>query len=240
MLRYSYWYPKVKDCGIKIADSKIIQVPQEVQRAFYMSDSGLPKEEWTKLIKVFFESKVYPEMTGKFSICSNKNSTFSNKFNYVSCVSNEFNILSHMLDINYSALLLGAGGLDEIVLREWIPTDARDIPTIYNGMPLRPEFRIMYDFDTHSIISTHNYWDWEYCHDSIVRNVTDKIVYESYYEKLNIIYLHFKEHVETLIKNNMPNVKELNGKWSIDIMYDELHNDFWLIDLATYERSAYR
>jgi hypothetical protein len=53
-----------------------------------------------------------------------------------------------LCNIQYESLTLDTGKNHEVVLREWIPCP-EDTTRIYNGMPLRPEMRLFYDFDKH-------------------------------------------------------------------------------------------
>ncbi len=48
----------------------------------------------------------------------------------------------------------------DIVAREFIPND--DLPTIYNGMPLRTEFRAFVNFTTGELYGTVPYWNSDY------------------------------------------------------------------------------
>ena len=104
-------------------------------------------------------------------------------------------------------------------------------------MPLRNEYRVFYDFDNRKALYIANYWDWDYCHDAISHNVTDKIVYEKVYNHLAERYVQNREKVMAMVGEHMKNV-ELSGIWSVDILEDECH-DFWLIDMALGYRSAY-
>ena len=66
-------------------------------------------------------------------------------------------------------------------------------------MPLRPEFRVFYDFDRHQPLYVVNYWDWNYCHDAICRDYTDKIVYEAHYPQLLDQYNKYKDDVVKMV-----------------------------------------
>ena len=120
-----------------------------------------------------------------------------------------------------NALCFDADGITEVCIRELIPHNTRTTPCIYQGMPLRPEFRIFYDFDRHQPLYVVNYWDWDYCHDAICRDYTDKIVYEAHYSKLLDQYNKYKNDVVKMVAADMRYVFDLKGIWSIDVMLCE-------------------
>ena len=132
--------------------------------------------------------------------------------------------------------MFGAGGCTELILREYIP--AGEKPCIYQGMPLRPEFRCFYDFDQKKLLYTKNYWDWDYCHDAIAEDATDKIVYEKIYPDIEAEYTARLSEVEEMVTKYMPQV-QLSGIWSVDIMYNSADDIYYLIDMAIARQSAY-
>lgn len=234
---FSYWFPMIKDCALfKVPKSKIFYVPEKVQKCFYCYDSGLPYEEWNKTVDEWLEQEVLPFIKGK-GLVFNKNAVFSDKFNFQNCISRVDNIKNHILDINYNSLVTGAGGLEELVIREVIPYAQEITPCIYSGLPLRTEFRCFYDFDAKELLYTVNYWDYDYCAKSMEYNATDRIIFENERTRLETNFNKHKTEVENMIVNSMKDV-ELQGKWSIDILMDEYKN-YWLIDMALAQNSAY-
>lgn len=233
---FSYWFPKVEACGIRVPRSQIFNVPEIVQRSFWMNDSGLPEAEFNKNIDDWLEKDVYPAFAD-FGLAFVKNAVFSNKFNFVDCITRKDNLKSHICDINYTALCFGANGLDELVLREIINYDKSKTPCIYNGMPLRSEFRVFFDFDEKNSLYAVNYWDYEYCKSAIERNATDRIIFNHERARLEQDFEAYKREVVSLVNEHMVNV-DLEGKWSVDILRDEA-GQYWLIDTALAENSAY-
>lgn len=143
-----------------------------------------------------------------------------------------------LIEINYASLMFETGGNTEVAIRERIIADESITPCIYNGMPLRNEYRVFYDFDKKKVLYIVNYWDWDFCHDAISRNVTDKIVYEAAYPELSKRFAENKNSVKDIVKKAMEKVNGLTGIWSIDILADESQN-LWLIDMAVGRQSAY-
>ena len=76
-----------------------------------------------------------------------KNARFSNKFQAKgSCNLYGLDGLAQaIVNINQGAMMCEADGIDEIVVRQFIESDRRNTPCIYEGLPLRSEFRVFYD-----------------------------------------------------------------------------------------------
>lgn len=235
----SFWYPQVENCGIETPRTVIVPVPENICMAFFMDHHEKDIETVVDWVKTELMSIIEKEeMSGQLFI---KNGTFSNKFSFSSCniIGQDYmQVARSLIDINYTALMFGADGCTEIALREFIPFRFDKIPCIYKGMPLRNEYRVFYNFDTHEALYVVNYWDWDYCYKTIARDATDKIVYEAYYPILKSHYEETKDSVMTLVTNHMKNVNGLSGIWSVDIMEDE-NGKMWLIDMALGHRSAY-
>lgn len=231
----SYWYPKIKDCGMLIPDTHIVQVPEDIVKSFFMDNA----EDDMSNVYEWVKNSLMPSLPNNLKgLIFMKNGAFSNKFDFKTCCirANPLEIASNLIDINYTSLMFDTAGNTEVAIREVIYSDTKEIPCIYNGMPLRNEYRIFYDFTNKKPLYIVNYWDWDYCYDSISRNATDKIIYESVYPKLLKHYEENKDRVIQTVSEHMKNV-DLEGIWSVDILEDE--NDLWLIDMAIGYRSAY-
>lgn len=234
----SYWYPKVKDCGIPSPETYIFQVPEEIVKLFAME--GDTNDNHEKMM-AWIKSDIIPNLPRHLQSCMFiKNGAFSNKFNFVSCATfgNVVDICHSLTDINYTSLMFDTGGLTEIAIRERIHYNDSITPCIYNGMPLRNEYRVFYDFYEKKPLYIVNYWDWNYCYNSIKRNLSDKIIYEHFYPYLKEHYEDNKDNIIDYVHQHMQNVDDLEGIWSVDILEDE-HGKLWLIDMAEGYCSAY-
>lgn len=233
---FSYWYPKVKDCGIPTPNSVWIHVPEDVMNAFFLDD---PKQDEVT-IQRFVEKSVMSILDGMPIQLFMKNGTFSGKF--------DFDGMCHIINrsvceityklraLSYDSFILGTQGNTEIVFREFL-TDEKPTYKIYNGMPLRPEFRTFYDFEKRQVLYTANYWDWDYCFNNIkLYNVTDELIYKAAYPQILEFYNANVDKVENMVQEHMKDVK-LDGIWSVDLMWCQ--NKFWLIDMAIADTSAY-
>ncbi len=236
---YSFWYPKVKDCGIKMVNSRIYKFSYEAWNKFREIDGN--KQAWIDYVN-YIQSLIEKDKTLEHKKIYNiKNGCFSNKFNAVDCNVKYKDIAKKFVDIQYTSYLYGAGGTTELIIRDYIDYDYTKTPTIYNGLPLRTEFRVFVDFDSEKVLYIVNYWDYNYCYPSIY-NATDKIVFKHMRNKIQKDYEKYKDYVvnqvkEKLLNYNKSNNNGLTGKWSIDIMKEK--NDFYLIDMAIAYQSAY-
>ena len=243
---FSFWYPKVKECGIQTPRTFYTKLPSaqdepeyagRLYQAFYMEH---PKED-EAVVRAYLDERVIPKLiemnlTGHVFV---KNGRFSNKFN-ANGTCNLYGLhelYRSIIGINYGAMCVGAEGMDEIVVRKFIESPSGQTPCIYNGLPLRPEFRVFYDFDTREPIFTANYWDYDYVYPHLY-DATDKIIFEHERERIGSAFTQYKDDVQTMIANAMRDVQGLAGQWSVDVLMDE-RGAFWLIDMAIAQRSAY-
>ncbi len=243
---FSFWYPKVKDCGIPSPKTFYTKLPSaedepeyaiRLYEAFYMEH---PQQD-EAFVKTYLEDRIIPKLNeeklnGHVFV---KNARFSNKFN-ANGTCNLYGLhelYRAIILINYEAMCCGAEGVDEIVVREFIESDHMKTPCIYNGLPLRPEFRVFYDFDTRKPVFTANYWDFDYVYPHLY-DATDKIIFYHERKRIEGAYKKHKDSVQAMVADAMQNVQGLTGQWSVDILMDE-DGSFWLIDMAIAQRSAY-
>lgn len=243
---FSFWFPKIKDCGIPVPKTFYTKLPdageepeytRRLYEAFYMEH---PKEG-EDVVKAWLDERIIPalkqaNLTGHVFV---KNARFSNKFDARgNCILWGLHELYRaIIGINYEAMCCGAEGCDEIVVREFIESNRGKTPCIYNGLPLRPEFRVFYDFDTRTPIFTVNYWDFDYVYPHLY-DATDKIIFEHEHRRIKGAYNLYKDRVQQMVADAMWNVQGLAGQWSVDILLDE-RGKLWLIDMAIAQRSAY-
>ena len=235
----SYWSSKIAphliEKGIKYPKTRIIAVPEKIMEACFMERQG-DRELINKWIRV----TVMPELLGTEFPLFMKNGCFSNKFDFNrSCrleAYDEEAITRNFVNLQGASLLYDTGGNMEIVFREFIQPP-KGTPTIYNGMPFRPEMRVFYNFDRHSYCYSVNYWDWDYCHERIAENARDKYIYETAYPEMKELYEYRKSCFLPTILSALRQVRKLTGIWSLDFILDE--DRVWFIDAAIADRSAY-
>lgn len=243
----SCWLPKLQQAnpfaGFKIPRTTIVKVPEEIFELFFMEKDGMTQQEIMVKIMEWVQNEFVPKAESEigYGMWFVKNGGFSNKFDFKTCRNVSGNILrltANIIDINYAALVFEAGGNAELVARQYIPAPD-DVPTIYDGMPLRCEVRVFYDFDHHTPLYAANYWDWDYCYDGIGRNPSDKVVYEAYYPAIKQRYEEIAGGVMKMAENGLRDVEGLSGVWSVDFMEEYKGGQIWLIDMATGPSSAY-
>lgn len=235
---FSYWFPKVKNCGMNVPETYFMKLTgcDDLIRAFYMDNP----EKDIRMVQEWVDSVLAPELRkeGLLGHIFVKNGRFSNKFDFRQCeLYGVSDLARSIVNINYQALCCGAGGCDEIVVRKFVEYDRRNTPCIYGGLPLRNEFRVFYDFDSRSTMFVVNYWDYDYVYPSLY-NATDRIVFDHERSRIELCYEEHKEEVNHLVSDAMKSVSGLEGQWSVDVLMDE-KGDYWLIDMAVAQRSAY-
>lgn len=250
--KLSFWFPKVKDCGIAVPRTTVIPVPDEVVEAMFMEKPG-DRER----IETFVDKSVMPAVEALDGLPFLKNGCFSDKFRFRYCAPADKDpktIADCFLNINYDALVLGTWGYTEFVVRERIPSPM-GISDIYGGMPLNTEFRVFYDFDRKKLLYTANYWDWDYCHESICgRCENDDKNYRYRYPELLREYKKRLPDVEKTVSECLPKVEGLSGIWSVDLLLSKegetvekggnvyvngTEDKLWLIDMAIGHQSVY-
>lgn len=255
-----YWLPKIQKAVdmegfFQIPDTKIIKVPMtilQLTRLEYTSHTRTTLDIVDAYCKEVFgldESKAYFIKTG----------TYSSKFDFrnakVTGAKEVRELGEYLLFIHTQALsyahydlsgrnqpcIYGMSTTTEWVVRDFIE-DQENNPTIYHGLPLHTEYRVFVDFDTDDVIGIHPYWDPEVMKKRFVEDngdpdmMHDYVTFTASEERLMARYEENKEKVIAHVKQFLPDV-HMTGQWSIDIMQNG--DEFWLIDMATAERSAY-
>lgn len=191
-----------------------------------------------------------------------KTGTFSSKFDFrnakVTGMEEVKTLGDYLVFIQYQAnrmasfdlsgrnqpVIYGVSTTNEWCVREFI-ADKDNAPEIYNGLKLHTEFRVFVDFDTKTVLGVHNYWDPNKIKPHFDKEATngnvkalhDRVTYEVAEENLCARYAANKDLVSERVQEFMGSVKGLSGQWSIDVMQNG--EDFWLIDMALAENSAY-
>ena len=232
---FSFWYPKVKDCGIPTPRSVIVPVPLDVVESLF-----LEREGDSQRITAFVKDSVLPAIPRDMSRIFVKNGCFSNKFDFRWCTPGRglHEMAASFHRINYESLCLDTGGNAEFVIRELVGARDNDFPyRIYNGMTLRPEVRVFYDFDNQKVLYSADYWDRNYCEESICRDATDAVIYRTAYPAVEAFVKDHASEAEHLVEEHLRNVRDIPGTWSVDLMWAQ--DRWWLIDMAVACQSAY-
>lgn len=227
---------KNSNTELKSPKTKVLRLPIELAqfiRLEYQETSQHDKELFNKFIFEQFEledGKTYFIKTG----------TFSSKFQFANAKCNEPREMGEYFQvINNFAMTVGAGHSVDLVVREYIE-DAEGNPTIYNGMPLRTEFRVFVDCDTDQLIGIVPYWHPIVMKRALQRELATSIqedykTYLQHEDKLTQEYNMNLRRIQKEILKILPNLN-LSGKYSIDVMKNG--NDLYVIDLALMSESA--
>lgn len=234
---FSYWYNKVLEkCGdeLKIPRTLIFKTNPDLIQSFFMDN---PEEDDRK-IGEYVKNSIMPNIPEDMFFLFVKNGTYSDKYDGTCFVKKNYhNLVKAVEDINYNALCVGAGGTNEIVIREDIwGMEKQYYPCIYKGLPLVPEFRVFYNFDNRKAVKVCNYWDWNYCKEAISQDFTDELVYDASYPRIEREFEEYKDEVVKRVEAFMKNVG-MTGIWSVDVMH--ANNELYFIDMALAENSAY-
>lgn len=186
-----------------------------------------------------------------------KTGTYSSKFDFRNChvigKSEVETLGEYLLFIHFQALqmasplsvptIFGACTTNEWVVREFI-RDKENNPCIYKGLPLHTEYRAFVDCDAGTVLGVVPYWDAETMLNRFSKSEDansphqkhDYVVYKAYQETLEKRFADNQESVKSHLGNIVPKLN-LKGQWSIDIMQNG--NDFWIIDMALAQDSAF-
>ena len=236
------WYPAVEkaltvsETELKSPATKVMRLPIELAqfiRLEYPDTSQHDKELFNRYIFDKFEledDKTYFIKTG----------TFSSKFQFANAKCSEPREMGEYFQvINNFAMEVGAGHTIDLVVREYIE-DVEDNPTIYNGMPLRTEFRVFVDCDKDELIGVVPYWHPIVMKRALQAGLANSIQqdYQTYIKHEDKLTAEYNEHLSRVkkeIKAILPNL-ELSGQYSIDVMKNG--DDLYVIDLALMSDSA--
>lgn len=251
-----HWLPQVVEAcrersGFKIPATTIVKVPLTMLQLTRQDYGGLASttlqivDQWAQKAFSLDTTKEYFVKTG----------TYSSKFDFRNChVHGEKEVRElgeYLLYIHYQALqmasplskpcIYGASTTTEWVVREFIP-DQEDNLMIYHGMPLHTEYRVFVDCDTDEVIGISPYWEPETMKKRFaegqenIHHWHDYVIFQKHEKTLMDRYEANREKVMEMVREILPNL-DLPGQWSIDIMQNG--DDFWLIDMALAETSAF-
>lgn len=251
------WLPQLVTANtghdfFKIPSTKVMKVPMTLLQLTRQPYEGLTST--TKAILNDFVFKAFDLDENKDYFI--KTGTHSSKFDFrnarVHDAKEVHELGEYLLFIHYQALQMasplatpsvyGVSTTNEWVVREFIE-DKEKNPAIYHGMPLHTEFRVFVDCDSDEVLSVENYWKPEVMMPRFaegrgngIDDKHDAITYAMNVEKLCARYEDNKKAVCEHIAEILPGLN-LSGQWSIDVMMNG--DDFWLIDMAVAEESAY-
>jgi hypothetical protein len=251
-----HWLPPlVEACRtqsfFKIPKTRVAKVPLTMLQLTRLQYESLTPttlrivDEWAKKVFALDPNGEYFVKTG----------TFSSKFDFRNAhvAGKEVNDLGeYLLFVHYQALqmasplctpcIYGVSTTNEWVVREFIPDKEQNL-CIYKGMPLHTEYRVFVDCDSDEVLAIAPYWDPETMKKRFAsgsekspHDAHDYVIYKAHEETLMRRYHENCEKVKEKVREMLPSLN-LTGQWSVDIMQNG--DDFWLIDMAVAESSAF-
>lgn len=236
------WFPQLQNAlahsytDFKTPATKHMRLPIELAQFIRLEYQTTSKEnrEW---FNNFLFEKLELEDDKTYFI---KTGTFSSKFQFANAKCAEPREMGEYFQvINNFAMTVGAGQSVDIVVREYIE-DVENNPTIYNGMPLRTEFRVFVDCDSNEVIGTVPYWHPIVMKRALKHGLATSIqqdyqTYLAHEDKLTDDYNAYHGTIERQMKALVPAL-DLKGRWSIDVMKNG--DELYIIDMALMDESA--
>lgn len=254
-----HWFPTLEKAAaeqgfFKVPKTKIVKVPLPILQLSRIGYETLSPATLEIVDRWAFEAFGLDETKEYFV----KTGTFSSKFNFRNCVvrgAKEVRELGEYLLYMQSVAcemaaplsspsIYGASTTNEWCVREFI-ADSEGNPTIYEGLPLRTEFRAFVDFDADELLGICPYWRPDVMKKRFSsgpdaddpRRVHDYVVYAAHEKTLMERYEKNVGKVTEAIRELVP-LADLRGQWSFDVMMDG--DDFWAIDMSLAANSALR
>ena len=236
------WLPQLSkavdstETFFKIPSTTVLRLPIELAQFIRVEYNETSRKD-RALFNSYIFNKLELEMGKTYFI---KTGTFSSKFQFANAKCSEPDEMGEYFQvINNFAMTVGAGQSIDVCAREYIE-DPENNPTIYNGMPLRTEFRMFVDFDTNKLIGTVPYWHPIVMKMTLKMGLSDSMEqdYQTYLSEEDRLLREFNEHQGELsreIQKLIPEI-DLKGQYSLDIM--KSGDGFYLIDMALMSESA--
>lgn len=252
-----HWFPALVDAVegqdfFKIPATKILKVPLPILQLTRLEYASLTKT--TMHIVDNYCMKAF--RLDPFQQYFVKTGTYSSKFNFRNAYvhgEKEVRELGEYLLFIQNQACIAAGPLtqpsiygmsttNEWVVREYIP-DPEGNPCIYQGLPLRTEYRLFVDFDTDEVLGIAPYWDPDVMKERFghrgdadsPHNIHD---YEIFLMHEKVLMSRYKKSRNTVVEHMKKMLPQINleGQWSVDIMQNG--EDFYIIDMALAVNSA--
>ncbi len=216
-----YWYPKVRDLGIPIPKTEIVEVPHGNLVAL-LDGINLPKEYIREIIKV--AGKIGYPLFMRTDMGSAKHSWGKTCYVSESC-----DLARHIWCLIDTTLAMGMfGELDPnaLVFREYLYLE--DAFNAFDGLPIAKERR--YFIKGGRVLCHHAYWIEE----AIERDWRGKP--RDWRELLEALNREGEEEINLLTHYAKQVAKALDGYWSVDFA-KVLGGTWYLIDMAEGEKS---
>ena len=230
----SHWYPKIKDCGVNVPNTIIFKLSN------FMIKWLLPDDKQKSLNRIIRYTKrhVIKELRQNgMSFLYIKDGTTYDRLHFGFVIASDtFDIAMKIFNTFWFDKEHNHQGITELVISDFIGLDSyvNNNFCFTNKLPLRPSFKVLYDFDTNEIVGIYNPWVKEFVSNEI-KNVNNNIVYEEAYPYLEGIYSNYKDDVRKELIEKLKDVN-LYGRWLINVLYNEDDGKLWITKMkSTYK-----
>lgn len=224
-----YWYPKIKDLGIRTPYTQYIKLNQKELDEYYGCEGdscslGRLADETKKLIST--DPNLNLPIFMRTDQVSNK--WFWDKSCFLRNFENLNSQIFEIISMSHCADIMGGLPIEALVIREYIPMDTKFFAFVGN-MPVNPERR--YFIRNGSVLCHHPYWIEEAIGEPIHNDLPD-----------NWKELLREANTETDLEWELLNgyarkvAKVMDGFWSVDFCCSKT-GDWVLIDMAVGEKS---
>lgn len=255
-----HWLPHIVDAvtqgasAFKVPRTTVIKVPLPLLQLTRL-DYGLLTRTTLDIVDGYCIKAFGLSLDKEYFI---KNGVFSSKYDFrnahVKGAREVRELGEYLLYIHNEATMMagplavpstyGAATTNEWVVREFVQ-DVEGNPCIYHGLPLHTEYRLFVDFDTKKVIGMNPYWDPEVMKRHFGAGADrkdphmahDYLAYSAHEETLMRRYSENKGYVWKEMEKLIQDVEGMSGQWSVDVMQNG--SDFWLIDMAWAQNSAF-
>lgn len=215
--RLSYWFPILKDAGLPVPQTQIVDMSQAAQDEIWNAFDGRPSsgvafDDFIKHLTQVSESFQSP-----FFLRADETSA-KHYWNETCYVEDNRKLASHVYQIAEFCACADMIGLpfDTWAIREFLPTT----PSFYafaGEMPVTEEWRVF--VDGNQFLCVHPYWP---------EDAIQKPSVENWKERLADLY-RIGAHAQVLYLACMAG-QALRGKWSVDVLKTE--RGYYITDVA--------
>lgn len=224
-----YWYPKIKDLGIRTPYTQYIKLNQKELDEYYGGEGdscslGRLANETKKLILT--DSNLNLPIFMRTDQVSDK--WFWDKSCYLQ---NFYNLSSQIFEIicmSHCADIMGGLPIEALVMREYIPMDTR-FYAFAGNMPVNPERR--YFIQDGTVLCHHPYWIEEAIKKPLHNDLPD-----NWKELLREANIETNPEWQLLHAYARKIAKAIKGFWSVDFCKAKT-GEWILIDMAVGEKS---
>lgn len=224
-----YWYPKIKDLGIRTPYTQYIKLNQKELGEYYSCEGdscsvGRLADEMRKLI--LKDPNLNLPIFMRTDQVSNK--WFWDKSCYLQNFENLNSQIFEIICMSICAQIMGPLPIEALVVREYIPMDTRFFAFAGN-MPVNPERR--YFIREGTVLCHHHYWIEE-----AIKKPLHNELPENWKELLREANTETDSEWELLHTYARKVAQVINGFWSVDFCKAKT-GEWILIDMAVGEKS---